>query len=243
MAAMAPGAAPKIQIPRWMQLVGLPLLLILAWVVAGRVFHVVFLFLVAALIALLLDPVVKAIGAMRIGRFRIRRGFAVATRVPGLRGGVDREPSGLSPPSSSIRRRRPQTGSTPTLRSPMDRPARPTPTADVDRLQQWLNHHGLSSIDVQQRGHRWVRQIRDKDVGKYTSRVVNFVEGAAISIGKLLFASIVVIVVSIYMLLDFSRARPRARPALPAASGLGAAARADGARGRRLREGPGCSSR
>jgi predicted PurR-regulated permease PerM len=76
---------------------------------------------------------------------------------------------------------------------------------DVDRLQRWLNHHGLSSIDVQQRGHRWVRQIRDKDVGKYTSRVVDFVEGAAISIGKLLFATIVVIVVSIYMLLDFSK--------------------------------------
>jgi len=55
---MPPGAAPKIQIPRWMQLVGLPLLLVLAWVVAGRVFHVVFLFLVASLIALLLDPVV-----------------------------------------------------------------------------------------------------------------------------------------------------------------------------------------
>ena len=55
-----------------------------------------------------------------------------------------------------------------------------------------------------------MRQIRDKDVGKYTSRVVDFVEGAAISIGKLLFATIVVIVVSIYMLLDFSQAR-RAR--------------------------------
>ena len=74
MAMMAPGAAPKIQIQRWMQLVGLPLLLILAWVVAGRVFHVVFLFLVATLLALLLDPIVKAMGSIRIGRFRIRRG-------------------------------------------------------------------------------------------------------------------------------------------------------------------------
>ena len=74
---MTPGAAPKIQIPRWMQLVGLPLLLVLAWVVAGRVFHVVFLFLVATLIALLLDPLVKWIGAIQIGRFRIRRGLAV----------------------------------------------------------------------------------------------------------------------------------------------------------------------
>jgi len=76
---------------------------------------------------------------------------------------------------------------------------------DVDRLQRWLNTHGLSSIDVQERGHRWVRQIRNKDVGKYTNKVVDFVEGAAISIGKLLFAAIVVIVVSVYMLLDFSK--------------------------------------
>ncbi len=78
MAAMSPGAAPKIQIPRWIQLVGLPLLLVLAWVVAGRVFHAVFLFLVATLVALLLDPLVNGIGAIRIGRFRIRRGVSVA---------------------------------------------------------------------------------------------------------------------------------------------------------------------
>ena len=50
---------------------------------------------------------------------------------------------------------------------------------DVDRLQRWLDTHGLKSIQVQERGHRWVQQIRDKDVGKYTSKVVDFVEGAA----------------------------------------------------------------
>ena len=55
MAGPAAGAA-KIQIPRWIQLVGLPLLLLLLWVVAGAARHVVFLFLVAALIAFLLEP-------------------------------------------------------------------------------------------------------------------------------------------------------------------------------------------
>ena len=109
---------------------------------------------------------------------------------------------------------------------------------DVDRLQHWLNTHGLSSIKIQERGHRWVRQIREKDVGKYTNKVVNFVEGAAISIGKLLFASIVVIVVSIYMLLDFSEAAARARPAFPPHPGSEPLLVADGARGRGLREGP-----
>jgi predicted PurR-regulated permease PerM len=76
---------------------------------------------------------------------------------------------------------------------------------DVDRLQHWLDTHGLGSVKVQERGHRWVKQIREKDVSKYTHKVVRFVEGAAISIGKFLFAAIVVLVVSIYMLLDFRR--------------------------------------
>ena len=56
-----------------MQLVGLPLLLLFVWVVAGAVRHVVFLFLVALLIALLLNPLVRG-----LGRVWIPRGLAVA---------------------------------------------------------------------------------------------------------------------------------------------------------------------
>src|ERR687886_1269242 len=72
MAAM-PGGATKIEIPRWIQLVGLPILLLLIWVVAGAARHVVFLFLVALLIALLLNPLVRT-----LGRVWIPRGLAVA---------------------------------------------------------------------------------------------------------------------------------------------------------------------
>src|SRR5437867_10969746 len=67
-----PGRA-KIEIPRWIQLAGFPVLLLFLWVVAGAVRHVVFLFLVALLIALLLSPVVRL-----VQRVRIPRGFAVA---------------------------------------------------------------------------------------------------------------------------------------------------------------------
>src|SRR4051794_1998911 len=66
-------APPRIEIPRWVQLVGLPLLLVLAWVVAGAVRHVVFIFLVALLIALLLNPLVRG-----LGRVWIPRGLAVS---------------------------------------------------------------------------------------------------------------------------------------------------------------------
>ena len=92
---------------------------------------------------------------------------------------------------------------------------------DVDRLQHWLDTHGLAvDRDPGARPPTGSQQIRDKNVGKYTTKVVNFVEGAALSIGKLLFAAIVVIVVSIYMLLDLAQFASCARPTLPAAPGL-----------------------
>ena len=71
--AMVAGSPPKLQIPRWIQLVTLPLLLLLIWAVAGAVRHVVFLFLVAGLIALLLNPLVRG-----VTRFWIPRGLGVA---------------------------------------------------------------------------------------------------------------------------------------------------------------------
>ncbi len=204
MAVMLPGAAPKIQIPRWIQLVGLPLLLVLAWVVAGRVFHAVFLFLVASLVALLLDPLVKGIASVRIGRFQIRRGFSVAFVYLSLAAVLIVSIWALATvvvDQTKTAANRFDTYFT----EPHGRTGRTDADRDVDRLQHWFNTHGLGSIKVQERGHRWVRQIQKKDVGKYTNRIVNFVEGAAISIGKLLFSLVVVIVASIYMLLDFSK--------------------------------------
>src|SRR5207247_8691841 len=68
-----PARAAKIEIPRWIQLAGLPVLLLFLWVLAAAVRHVVFLFLVALLIALLLSPIVRG-----VQRVRMPRGFAVA---------------------------------------------------------------------------------------------------------------------------------------------------------------------
>src|SRR5947199_4884665 len=70
---MSRPASVRIEIPRWVQLVALPLVLLLLWTVAGAVRHVLFLFLVALLIALLLNPLVRG-----LGRVWIPRGPAVA---------------------------------------------------------------------------------------------------------------------------------------------------------------------
>ncbi|MGZ8691932.1 MAG: AI-2E family transporter, partial [Gaiellaceae bacterium] len=206
-------ARAKIEIPRWIQLAGFPVLLLFLWVVAGAVRHVVFLFLVALLIALLLSPVVRL-----VQRIRIPRGFAVAfvylvfavtlIAVIGALGTVvvSETKTAAKRVDSYFTNVNGRTGAVDADR-------------DVNRLQDWLNAHRLGLIKVENRGHRVVRDIRKHDIGKYTNKVVNFVEGAAISIGKLLFSVIVILVVSIYMLLDFPKLEGRIEGRFPPGPG------------------------
>src|SRR3954469_26009368 len=68
-----PGAPlRKFEIPRWVQLVGLPLAVIGVWQLISAVDHAIFIFVVAALIAILLNPIVRA-----FTRFRMPRSLAV----------------------------------------------------------------------------------------------------------------------------------------------------------------------
>jgi predicted PurR-regulated permease PerM len=194
-----PPAARKIEIPRWIQLVGLPLVLVFVWTMAGAVSHVVFLFLVAALIALLLDPLVRA-----LGRLRIPRGFSIAVVylsfatllvVGAIAIGVvvvDQSREAADRIVDYLTNEGGQTGQTDAER-------------DVDRLQGWLDDHGLERIQVREEGQNFVESLQEADPEEYTSRAIEFLEGAALSIFELLFSIVLVVVVSIYMLLDMGR--------------------------------------
>ena len=70
---MAAPRGPGIQIPRWIQLVGLPVLLVLGYFLASTLGHALFLFLTAAVIAFLLNPLVRD-----LQKLKLRRGLAVA---------------------------------------------------------------------------------------------------------------------------------------------------------------------
>jgi predicted PurR-regulated permease PerM len=190
---------PRIEVPRWIQLVGLPLLLVLTWVIAIAAGHVVFLFLVAAVIALLLDPLVRTLERLRLPRgvsvafvylsfaaILVVAILALATVV------VDQTTTAANRFNEYFTDTNGRTGET-------------EADHDVDRLQQWLDTHHLKSVEIQKRGHEFVKRVRERDVGKYTSRVVDFAEGTAISVGKGLFATILLFVISIYMLLDMPR--------------------------------------
>ncbi len=196
--AVMPVGAQKIQIPRWIQLVGLPLLLLLVWSVAGAVRHAIFLFLVAGLIALLLNPLVRA-----LRRIWIPRGIGVAmvylsfaAIIGGASVGIGtvvvdqtRSASHRVDDYFTVENGRGETGA----------------EQDIDRLQGWLDGHGLGGIHVRREARNFVDDIQSKDVRKYTGEVIDFVEGAAIGTIKLLFSLVLVIVISIYMLLDMDR--------------------------------------
>src|SRR5262249_36237552 len=176
-----PAGAAKIEVPRWIQLVGLPLLLLLLWVVAGGGRPAVFLFPPAFLAA---PPRRPPSRPSWVGppapRPPAPRGYAVAlvylvfavvlVAAIGALGTVlvNETKTAAKRVDSYFTDVNGQTHQVAADR-------------DVDRLQAWLNTHGLRTFHVQKRGHQLVRDIRKHDIGKYTNKVVNFLEGAAIS--------------------------------------------------------------
>jgi predicted PurR-regulated permease PerM len=76
---------------------------------------------------------------------------------------------------------------------------------DVDRLQGWLDDHGLEGIDVQQQVDDWIASLGAGEISSYVQDAISFAQGAALSVILFLFALILVVVISIYMLLDMPR--------------------------------------
>ena len=92
---------------------------------------------------------------------------------------------------------------------------------DLDRFQTWLDSHHLKRReDPERRAQKFLDSIGTKDVEKYTTKALDWAEGAALAVVTLLFDVVLIVVVSIYMLLDMQRAFVRGRPALPAATGI-----------------------
>ena len=200
-APLKPAGAPptRIEIPRWMQLVGLPLLLVLAWIVAGAVRHVVFLFLVALLIALLLNPLVRG-----LGRVWIPRGLAVAIVYLTFAAAVALAVIALA--TVVVQQTRHASHRVDNYFTVASGHPRETGAAhDLTRLQHWLDTHHLKRIRVEKQGTKFLNSIGTKDVEKYTTKALNWAEGAGLAVVGLLFSIVLVIVVSIYMLLDMHR--------------------------------------
>ena len=186
-------------VPRWIQLVGLPVILIVAWSVAGAVRHVVFLFLVAALIALLLNPLVRG-----LGRAWIPRGFAVAIVYLSFAALVVL--AGIALSTVVVDQTKSAANRVDTYFT--DEHGQPPVTdaeRDVVRLQAWLNRNHLERIKIQKPALDFLNNAGSKDVSRYATKAIKWAEGAAVSFVSLIFSTVLIIVISIYMLLDMQR--------------------------------------
>ena len=194
-----PPAPVTIQIPRWAQLVLLPLILLLLWTVAGAVRHVLFLFLVSLLIALLLNPLVRGLGRARVPRGAavglVYLAFAavVALAILALATVVVQQTRTASHRVDNY------------FTTASGHPARTGAEQDLGRFQGWLDANHLGSIHVERDGRRFLDQVGTEDVQKYTTRALHWAEGAGLTVVTLLFDAVLLVVVSIYMLLDMQR--------------------------------------
>jgi predicted PurR-regulated permease PerM len=186
---------PSIRIPRWIQLVGLPVLLLVAWALAGTLSHAIFLFLTASVIAFLLNPLVRSLQGLRI-----RRGIGVAVVflsfaaamivvivalvtvvVEQTRSAADRVDAYLT-----------------------DEPGRSGDSAfdgDVADFEDWLRGHGID-VELRDQVDSW---LADVNVSDLTQEAISFAEGAAFGVVQLLFSIILIVVISVYMLLDMPK--------------------------------------
>ena len=205
---MPPVTSRKVLIPRWVQLVGLPLVVVGAWQFVSAVSHAVFIFVVAALIAILLNPVVRSFAALRIPRplavllvyllfgltfiaAGVLAGTVIATQAQSASGVVQREFS--------------------TAPGQTETPAQ----QKLDRLQHWLDTHHLHQVDVRNLGDKVQQKIDTLDVQSVSGKAVSVAQGIAIGVVESLFNVVLVIVVSVYMLLDAPRLSAFLRRLLP----------------------------
>jgi predicted PurR-regulated permease PerM len=190
---------PTIQIPRWVQLVGLPVLLVLAFLMASTLGHALFLFLTASVIAFMLNPLVRDLTRVRVPRalsvmivYAVFAATVVALLIAIGVVAFDQALNAGERIDGYVSDEDPGSGLTAAER-------------DIEELQVWLDEHGLRRIQIREQFNEWVDGLGAGEVSGYVQEAIEFAQGAAISVVLLLFSLILIVVISIYMLLDMPR--------------------------------------
>ncbi len=173
-----------ITVPRWVQLVVLPVLLIIAWLLLGKIGEVVFIFIVATLLALVLNPFVRG-----LQRAKVPRPLGVALVYLIAIGIVVGAVALIIPPTVH------QIRSLLNALPGMAQQAR----AGVQGLQGLANRLHLS-INVSKE-----LQSGAKSVATYLLGASRSLLGLGVSMARTVTVAVVIVVISIYMLLDAKR--------------------------------------
>jgi predicted PurR-regulated permease PerM len=173
-----------IEVPRWVQLATLPVLLIVVWFTIGLIGEAVFVFLTAMLIALVLNPVVRTLQRTRVPRpiavFLVYLAFVAVLVLLGLL---------VVPPA--LRQLENLQNALPGLVGGA--------RGSLDRLQHLADRVRLN-VNVSSEARRLAESL-SRDLPTATRGLVSL----GVSLVRGIAITIIIIVISIYMLLDAKR--------------------------------------
>jgi predicted PurR-regulated permease PerM len=197
-----PPTPPRAIVPRWVQLVLLPLTLLALWELAKAAGKVLLIFVVAAVIALILNPIVSF-----VQRRRIPRGLAVL--VVYLAFFLTLVGIGFLLANPIADQVRTFTSNLPHIVNEANR--------RIAIFQGELNQHGLH-VEIVKQGKTALQSIQDK-VAKSASKFVSFGGALLTEAASAVFDLVLVFVLSVYMLIYGERIGELVRRAMPDGDG------------------------
>jgi predicted PurR-regulated permease PerM len=193
---------PRAVVPRWMQLVLLPVALLALWALAKAAGKVLLLFVIAALIALILNPVVAF-----VQRPRVPRGLAVLiVYVAFFLTLVGIGFLLANPISNQVRT---FTDNLPHIVKEANR--------TIANVQNELDHRGVH-LEIVKQGKTALQSIQDK-VAKSASKFVSFGGALLTEAASAIFDLVLVFVLSVYMLVYGERIGRLVRRGMPNGDG------------------------
>jgi predicted PurR-regulated permease PerM len=170
-------------IPRWVQLVLLPLIILGTWALARAAGTVFLILVVASVVALILNPLVRM-----LERIKVPRGLAIATVYLGWVAVIVGIGVALSEPvSTQVSHFQ---NDVPHLVRQANR--------DLVNLQNFLNNHGIK-VHIQQQGQTALQTLQ-KDALKRSGDIVSFSRDLLQQIVTIGFDLVLILVLSIYLL-------------------------------------------
>lgn len=204
---MAPGEedvarANRVVVPRWIQLVVLPLAILGAWALIRASGYVALVFTIAGLIALLLNPFVSL-----LRRAHFPRGLAVLTVYLGLL---------LCMGFIGVLLANPVADQVTAFRDNVP-DIIDDANESLDDIQQWLDDNGVD-LQVKEPGQSALSTLGE-NLAEGSGEVVSFTRDALQVLVETGFALILIIVLSVYMLLYGERIGAGVRSILPRGDG------------------------
>ena len=182
-AQLQPGIPPPWVVPRWIQLVVLPLALLGLWALARASGPVLLILIAASTLALILNPVVR-----KMERARVPRGLAIlAVYLTGVAILVGIGLLLTDPISTQITRFQ---NDVPHLVKQANK--------DLTNLQNWLNSHGIK-VHIQKQGETALQTLQ-KNILKRSGAIVSFSRDLLTQLVTISFDLILVLVLSVYLL-------------------------------------------